>query len=74
MVEGARLESGYTVLSRIEGSNPFPSAILPTSALIQLMKVAGREIGILASPHICVGCPIGPLSAIPASPIATPIV
>ncbi|CCG40981.1 hypothetical protein PHAMO_220099 [Magnetospirillum molischianum DSM 120] len=26
MVEGARLESVYTVLSRIEGSNPSPSA------------------------------------------------
>ncbi len=27
-VEGARLESVYTVLSRIEGSNPSPSAII----------------------------------------------
>lgn len=46
MVEGARLESGYTVMSGIVGSNPIPSAITQKLAAttLRFSDLRGRQL------------------------------
>ena len=49
MVEGARLESAYTAMSRIVGSNPTPSATLRSSSfgwLTPVSRTKSVELGV----------------------------